>query len=250
MKGLKKKTLSIFGIFITAVILIFVTVDTPKYNPDRFQYTEDMKHLVTFLDGMYTIVPQGEELLVQTVLSDIIIQGTVLDDGMEDQVYLPFPYEGEGPSFTVTNIRVKIDELWFGEYEGEEVTISLYENLTNGVTKPKKDDALILFLHETGETYSTNEFENSMFIINPPNDTLFALSTREDLSEFDGKKPSDLYKSVRAELKKFSQYTEWNENIEDVGLSVLDEDSPIMVKYREDEARRAAMYGEKETGGE
>ena len=145
-------------------------------SPDleRHAYTEEEKKPVG-LSSDYMYLPRLETLCV---LSDLIIEGVVLDG--EDSI----------------NVHVQVDTVLYGETSEDIITWRTFD----AAAKPMAGDQLILFLgyRENLDIYNTCSGEDSIFIKNPPDDTVFTFSSDPDISKFDGQS----FKSFKKEIKK------------------------------------------------
>jgi len=100
-----------------------------------------------------------------------------------------------------TTFTLKVLDEWYGEAVGEEVTVRIRGGLNSGVTKPRKNDKLIVFLVERDPEeydfdYILADDENAMFAINPPDDTLYSFSDNPLLTSFDGLPPEKLKEAI------------------------------------------------------
>lgn len=170
----------------------------PVYNPDRWQYDPDTRVVLSEGRGFDTMEPTVRN---NAIVADVVIKGIVRDDGQvlttdfagNDQ--LP---EGSRFSLSSTVFQVEVAEVWYGKLREKTIAVSFFGGPTNGITKPRKDDVLILFLNrtETENQYVPTCLEDSFFAVNPPDDTLYAFSSLPALTEFDHQEEDALKQAV------------------------------------------------------
>ena len=160
-----------------------------------------MKQLLVFPDASQATFTDDELLEFNTIVADLIICGTVLTDATDVTLELPTA-QGNGPTVSNENFQIQVNEVWFGECEDEVIELGLLQ----GVKEPQKGDVLILFLiKKASGGYTTTDYENSIFAINPPNDRLFSFSTREGMSRYDGVTPESFKETLQSIFDKFEK---------------------------------------------
>ena len=83
------------------------------------------------------------------------------------------------------------------------------------------------------EFYTPTSADNdSVFAVNPPDNTIFAFSKKETLRAYDGQKLSDFKKNIEEALDTFRTATEYPYIAGEAGLSALTENSPLYEEYR------------------
>ncbi|HIS32641.1 MAG TPA: hypothetical protein IAB44_14025 [Candidatus Limivivens intestinipullorum] len=102
-------------------------------------------------------------------------------------------------------------------------------------TRPFKNDELILFLVKQGSRFytPTTASNTSVFVINPPENKLFAMSTREYVVTYDNQSIKTLKSDVADAVAEFRDATEYTGFAGAVGLLALTEDDPLYDKYWE-----------------
>lgn len=167
-----------------------------KNAPDleRHPYTEEEKIQLSS-NGGYDVYNPGLE--ANCILSDLVIEGIILDGAVTDEAH---SFIGSGTSkksfaYTYTDIPVWVDNVLYGGVSEDVITLRLAGDETSLVTKPRVGDQLILFLayNEDMDVYNACCLEGSMFIKNPPDDTVFTFSNMPVFSKFDGE-PFDSFK--------------------------------------------------------
>lgn len=219
-----------------AALLLCTACGTP-YDPNRHQYTPEERsaHYEEYpydqLPNACGFVIPDDRLLESTVLaSDLIVTGTIADAGTTQEVSL---LEGidDGSTAIVTSYQIDVREVLYGSYDGEQLTLRFYWPFQ---TKPYQGDELFLFL-AVGPDYClpTTASNYSVFVINPPDDRLFALSNKEVLTAFDGRKPKSLEAEIDGIVEGFQSAAEYPYSTGAVALSALTEDSPLYEEYRD-----------------
>lgn len=157
------------------------------------------------------------DLMAYTISeADLIFEGQVVSDGVTDGRLLPGTKElPERFQFkeTTTVFTVSVEKIWFGEYDGDTLTIEILGNDTWGVSKPHKNDQGIFMVRKYGDegNFTLSCAENSIFIKNPPTDQLYAFSSIDDFAAFDGKECETLYQAVENKLEEIVLSSDENE---------------------------------------
>lgn len=179
-----------------------------QYDPNWHVYSPESRIALSNLEetdeGCYLAFPD-DLVMMNAVLSDVILIGSIEDEGT---VIETFP-DPEEPKSTIarTVYTVRVQERWYGEIAEETFPLAVRVDPYNEATKPHQGDVLVLFLHPFYKErwHLTLGDERSMYVINPPDDTLFCLSDDETLIAFDGKKPADLKRIIKKKLKEFGK---------------------------------------------
>ena len=216
-----------------AALLLCAACGTP-YDPNRHQYTPEERaaHHAENQDTPphSSITIPDDRLLENTVLSsDLILTGRVADGGVSEVVPM---FEGvdESPQVTITSYQIDVREVLYGSYDEEQLTLRFYSYQT----KPYQGDELLLFLKVRSDyCIPTRAKDDSVFVINPPDDRLFALSNKEVLTAFDGSGPKSLEAEIDGIVEGFQSAAEYPYSTGAVALSALTEDSPLYEEYRD-----------------
>ena len=210
---------------------------TARYAPDRHQYdaetrleqNENTENLNT--NACSITVPPDKEFEYMTLSSDVVLAGTVADDGVTTREPLLMSVS-DGPEADVTAYQVNVREVWQGECDEEQITLKFY---WPHQTRPFKNDELILFLVKQGSGFYTpvTADNDSVFVINPPENKLFAMSTRQYVVAYDNQKIKTLKSDVADTVADFRDATEYTYAVGAVGLLSLTEDDPLYDKYWE-----------------
>ena len=211
--------------------------DAAGYAPDRHQYDEETRleqnenteNLNT--NACSITVPPDKEFEYMTLSSDVVLAGTVADDGVTTREPLLMSVS-DGPEADVTAYQVNVREVWQGECDEEQITLKFY---WPHQTRPFKNDELILFLKKQGSGFYTpvTADNDSVFVINPPENKLFAMSTRQYVVSYDNQNVKTLKSDVADTVADFRDATEYTYAVGAVGLLALTEDDPLYDKYWE-----------------
>lgn len=219
-----------YFVLLLIVTLLFSTAcgTAEAYDPNRHQYTPEERSAHhaedqnTSLHSSITI--PDDKLLEYTVLySDLILKGRVADDGVSEVVPM-FEGVNESPPVTITSYQIDVREVLYGSYDEEQLTLRFYSDQT----KPYQGDELLLFLKvRSNYCIPTRAKDDSVFVINPPENQLVALSVREPLTVFDNQDIADLESEIADIVEGFQSATEYSYGVGAVGLLALTEDSPL-----------------------
>ncbi|MBQ4050949.1 MAG: hypothetical protein IJD13_04910 [Oscillospiraceae bacterium] len=178
----------LLGITLAAVILALVLCGV---NWRHFYRPEDRTPLEKGL-VCYGGVSTGIDLSVRH--ADIIIEGSVIAKNTGD----------------FTECRVRVKDVLFGQCESSVITLRLSGNEEFGIVKPRKNDKVILFVEEHLDSdtkekyYCTVNAEKSIYVINPFGGGLFAFSTDEESTRYDGKNPSELKRDISVKMEEYA----------------------------------------------
>ena len=213
--------------------------DAAGYAPDRHQYDEETRleqnenteNTESTNSSIFMTVPEDEQFEFMTLVSDVILTGTVADDGATTRE----PLLGDipnGPEADVTAYQVNVREVWQGECDEEQITLKF---CWPHQTRPFKDDELILFLKKQGIGFytPTTASNASVFVINPPENKLFAMSTREYVVTYDNQSIKTLKSDVADTVEEFRDAAEYTYAVGAVALLALTKDDPLYDKYWE-----------------
>lgn len=146
--------------------------------------------------------------------SDLVLTGTVLDDGNNIEDEFPQSFEDEEKQKYFRSTRsIKIDEILFGEYNAEEI---LFEQMGKadsdiGETKVKKGDKVLLFLEANKYGYSAVGQEQGIFVIK--SDKAISLSDNMDIINKYDNRDDNLVKDDIIKAKKSSKHKKVKKNI-------------------------------------
>ena len=212
--------------------------DATGYAPDRHQYDEETRleqneNTENSNTNSLSVlsIPPDKEFEYMALSSDVILAGTVVDDGVTTREPLLMSVS-DGPEAEVTAYQVNVREVWQGECDEEQITLKFY---WPHQTRPFKNDELILFLKKQGSGFYTpvTADNDSVFVINPPENKLFPLSTQQDIIAYDNQSVETLKSDVAETVEEFRAATEYDYLVGAVGLLALTEDDPLYDKYWE-----------------
>ena len=211
---------------------------SPGYAPDRHQYDEETRleqnenteNLNANALSSIT-VPPDKKFAHMTLSSDVILAGTVADDGITERGPI-FDILPDGPETDFTTYHINVREVWQGECDEEQITLKF---CWPHQTRPFKDDELILFLKKQGIGFytPTTASNASVFVINPPENKLFAMSTREYVVTYDNQSIKTLKSDVADTVEEFRDAAEYTYAVGAVALLSLTKDDPLYDKYWE-----------------
>lgn len=218
-----------------AALLLCTACGTP-YDPNRHQYTPEERsaHYEEYpydnpLNADGITVPDDRRLECTVLASDLILTGRVADSGTK--ISVPVFLIEDSPEANVTCYQIDVRKVLYGSHDEEQLTLRFYWPYQ---TKPFEGDELFLFLREGPDYYIPTTANNlSVFVINPPDDRLFALSNKEVLTAFDGRKPKSLEAEIDGIVEGFQSAAEYPYSTGAVALSALTEDSPLYEEYRD-----------------
>ncbi len=180
---------------------------TAGYASDRHYYDEETRmeqNTDVPVSDMLTMItiPEGESFRYMTISSDVILAGTVADEGVTERMPI-FEVIPDSPETDVTTYQIDVREVIEGSCDEEQITLKLYWDYQ---TRPYKNDELILFLNKQGDIYTPVTADNdSIFVINPPNDKIFAFSGSEDMIQFDNSSVEDFRSFINDEICSFRE---------------------------------------------
>ena len=142
----------------------------------------------TVMADSYRVVPwPSNRLNTALFVADLVIEGTVLDDGKR--------------GMSTFNYEIAVDDVWFGSCEEETIML----NCTLQYTLPRKNDRVILLLAEAKGRYYLTNYENSVYIKNPPFNLLFPLSPVEECMASDGETAGKLKSDMKKALRRLAR---------------------------------------------
>lgn len=212
------KVFYIAALFLFSVIVTLLSVfldPTRQYDPDRHQYDPETRvsGSRSFLSDAFVVIsPPEQSFIAEVVSADLIIEGKVLDEGTLVSRYLPVN-EGEDPTASPqlysVDFQIQVRDVWYGECEDTEITLGLLGGFESGVTKPHKDDELILFLSQKSNgDYTTVFYEESIYVINPPENKIFVFADNPSLIEgYDHTSISFIKREVKRILREVDSYS-------------------------------------------
>ena len=137
-----------------------------------------------------------------TLSSDVILAGTVADEGITERVPI-LTGVPDCPEMEVTSYQINVREVLQGSCEEEQIKLILF---WDHQTRPHKNDELVLFLTEQGDVYAAVTADNdSVFVINPPNDKILAFSGSEEMIQYDDLSVENFKSSINEEIDKFRE---------------------------------------------
>lgn len=202
---------------IVFICMILIWVLSILSGCGRHRYTEEERNAFFEKSSMKTaysqqntsFTPYPEDILEYITLgADLIVQATIQSNG-EVGNYPMFDDIENGPTFTCMRYDAVIDELWFGPADApmqkDHFVLELYGDEEYGAMKVHKDDQVILFLQkvEDENLYYPVASSNGIFIINPPTDSIFALSPRDCVTIYDEEKIESFKDTVEGKLQNF-----------------------------------------------
>ena len=187
--------------------------------------------------GCGFFVPDEKQFETNIIASDVALVGTVMDEGVSKVEPILRDIVDDGPQTTVIAFQLRVQDVLAGSCDAKEITLKFYWPYQ---TRPYKGDKLVLFLVEQPvvpelpvEFYTPTSADNdSVFAVNPPDNTIFAFSKKETLTAYDGQKLSDFKKNIEEALDTFRTATEYPYIAGEAGLSALTENSPLYEEYR------------------
>lgn len=184
-----------YAAVIMGVLLLCTACGRDAPDLERHAYTEEEKvQLSSSIQTSFVYIPSLE---ANCILSDLVIEGIILE-GAETKNAYPFADSGTSKSsFAIpyTDIPVWVDNVLYGDTSEDVITLRMVGDMTSSVTKPQPGDHLILFLGygEDLDVYNTCCSEDSIFINNPPDNTVFTFTNMPTITKFDGE-PFDSFK--------------------------------------------------------
>lgn len=224
-KGIKLFFILTFIVILCTIIVISGCSTQNPYNPSRHQYQVADRVVLSKADSIedasYLSLPE-DALLLSSVASDAIIIGSVQDSGTV--ITRPLSESTAGLFYTTTTYQVQVLDVWYGDMDQNEMELLIRGDLETAVTKPLKDDVLVLFLrkYEDDSPYqlATGD-ELSMYAINPPDNILYSFSDAPDTTVFDNQSENSLKKAIKSKLKEFKKLTHYTSRIGRMGEQYL-----------------------------
>lgn len=132
--------------------------------------------------------------------SEVIVEATITTDGVENvrpisEGFEEIPME-ERPQIAYTSYEASVLNVWQGELTTDTFTLHILGNLDTAVTKPLKDDQLVLFLKYDADNnaYCLVDYEYSMFAVNSGS-TMYAFGDLDSFTCYDNK-PVESFKAA------------------------------------------------------
>lgn len=156
--------------------------------------------------GCYSDIPQihypTSMLNVALYKADLVIGGTIISATPAMQQN----YQKQIGNGKCTSYTVQIDDIWFGECDTEEIDL-LIDNDYRYMRFHEKDKAVFLLRESSaGENvYELSQYENSIFIKNPPFNLLFPLSPAEACIVYDGETAGKLKADMKKALRRLAR---------------------------------------------
>ncbi|MGI5856103.1 MAG: hypothetical protein ACOX64_06545 [Candidatus Merdivicinus sp.] len=213
---------------ILAILYILIVVSgcgtQNTYSESRHQYQISDRKVLSKTnsndDALY--IPRPEDaLLYSAVAADAIIIGSVKDSGTTTtkSIVDEFP----DLTYTITTYQIQVLDIWYGEVNQNEIELIIRGDLETVVTKPLKDDVLVLFLskYEDSPYLLATGDELSMYAINPPENSLYSFSDDFDTVVFDNQDENSLKTAIKSKLSEFKNVTDYSSQIGDVGMKYL-----------------------------
>lgn len=137
----------------------------------------------------------------------------------------------DGPTAIATSYQIDVRKVLYGSYDEEQLTLRFYWAFQ---TKPHQGDELLLFLKVRPEyCVPTTADDDSVFVINPPENQLFSLSVKKPLTDFDNQDVAVLESEIADAIEEFQSAADYPYPAGVIALSALTEDSPLYEEYRD-----------------
>lgn len=123
---------------------------------------------------------------MQLLWSDVVVRAEVLNDGAEGYRYKDSGDPDNPIKILATTYRLKVQEVWQGEVSDQNISLVIRGGKDGDVTKPLKNDNLVLFLRYDPEedAYGLIDYEYSMFAVNP-DETMYAFGNEGTFTAYD-----------------------------------------------------------------
>ena len=205
-----KRMIVVIAIFVLCLLTLFSCAEQYEYNTD----IDTNKPNGSFIKAVETY---GEKLDDFVKMSDVIIIGEVVTDGVEctDDFYIDGDNPAEGSDFidvVYTKIDVKIDEVLYGTVKEDTITVVQLgkPGINDAQMKMLKGDSVVLLLsyRSDEEVYCSVGSENCDFYI--LENGLYSYSNLPDIGKYDGTPPELLKRDINNILKskEFKEYKE------------------------------------------
>lgn len=157
---------------------------------ERYTYTRTDRIAYPWSQAMMIHTP-GMEL--NTCLAELIAEVEICSDRQTDRYTL----SGEVP-VTVSWYEARIRDMWYGATVDDEIQIWFMGD----DSQLHLNDRIILYATYSGQEniYLPVDGEASVFILNPPDDTVFPYSMISDYEDLDGSSPEKLREETEAIL--------------------------------------------------
>ena len=190
---MKKKYRIFNGLLV--LLYVFMLGSCGASNSSRYIYTEEDKY-VFVPDAMSSkFYPSGTETNV--LLSELIFEGIVLNDGEVHQEEME-----AGVYFVFNEYDVRVKDVWEGSSTGSKIRLRLIGDMQ----VLHENDRVVIYAdyHEDTDLYIPVDNELSVFILNPPDDALFAVSSAAVCSAYDGNSADSLKEETAALVDKLA----------------------------------------------
>lgn len=195
---------------LTAALVIFAVIYIWPFV-FRHHYTEEDKADYDTLYGIGEMAMYTPATLENSLLfADIVMEATVLTDGMEKE-WVRYSTAFPGTNIKVprtkytthaTSFTLEVDEVWYGDYGKPTIDVILHGKVPYNGIKPLKGDRILIMIYQCesellGKYYQTTPGdERGVFIINPPDNTLFSLSREKEFTVYDGTSLEEMRQTI------------------------------------------------------
>ncbi len=203
---------SIISVWIMLVCTVMALSGCGRYHyteEDRSAFESISKEKMSIREQTISYTKYPEDLLEYISLkADLIVQATIKSDGTTGCCPM-FDDIEDGPTFICTRYDVIVDELWFGPSDApvrnDHFILELYGDEEYGAMKVHQGDKVVLFLQkvEDENLYYPTASSNGTFVLNPPTNTIFALSPLDRVTAFDGASAEAFKVAVKEKLQNY-----------------------------------------------
>lgn len=190
----------------------------------RYHYKKDDKIQASADIQLTRIYEPG--LKANCIIADVVVEGTILE-GTTQNISLAVGENDTNPKAVLpfTDFTVSIEQVLYGNVESEEILLHILGDETSMVTKPHSGDRVILFLEhrEKKNYYILCDFENSMFICNPPQNNVFTFSQNSNIACYDGEPFSSLQEEIQKTYEEIYEELAENADLYQIHGGILEE---------------------------
>lgn len=138
---------------------------------------------------------------MQLLWSDVVVRVKVLNDGTETYRYKDSGNPDNPVQILATTYNLKVEEVWQGEVSDPKISLIIRGGRDSGVTKPLKNDELVLFLRYDSEedAYGLIDYEYSIFAVNP-DETMYAFGNESTFTTYDSDSVDHFYQQIQERL--------------------------------------------------